>query len=94
MKFDDTDILSLAEAARVVPGDVSPSTIWRWATSGQRGVILASLRVGGRLYTSRCSLHDFFEELTCRANSKPRPMRACNSRATTMAILREQGFKV
>lgn len=63
-KFDDPDVLPLAEAAKIVPGGgVSRGTVWRWATRGQRGVVLDSLRVGGRLFTTRRALQDFFDEV-------------------------------
>ena len=40
------------------------STLFRWATSGLRGVKLEVLRVGGTLCTSEPALHRFFKRLT------------------------------
>lgn len=72
MRFDDPDVLSLSEAAEALPGKISTSTIWRWATSGQRGILLDSLRIGGRIYTSRSALQNFCEAVSKRSAVKPR----------------------
>jgi Protein of unknown function (DUF1580) len=40
------------------------STLYRWATSGCRGVVLESIQVGGTRCTSREALQRFFERLS------------------------------
>jgi hypothetical protein len=65
------ELLSLAEAARTVPGKsgrgVNPSTVWRWALRGVNGTRLEVLRLGGRTCTSRQALQRFYERCTTAA---------------------------
>ena len=39
------------------------STIYRWATSGCRGVILETIQIGGSRCTSREAMQRFFDKL-------------------------------
>lgn len=56
------DALSLPQAARELPGNPDPSTLWRWASRGVRGVKLETVRIGaGRIYTTRQALTRFVE---------------------------------
>jgi hypothetical protein len=71
----------LGRAARFVPslrGDrpVNPSTIWRWATAGVRGIKLETVKVGGTTCTSREALQRFF----ARLNGQPVPRPASEDR--------------
>ena len=63
----DEDLLTLAEAARVLPrlGGKKPhtSTLWRWCAKGLRGVRLEHARVGHRVVTSRQALDRFSRRL-------------------------------
>ena len=93
MRFDDADVLSLSEAAKALPGKISTSTIWRWATSGQRGIRLDSLRIGGRLYTSRRALQSFCEAVSQRVVVEKPHYRDANAEAE-LAELRRRGFSV
>ena len=93
MRFDEPDILSLAEAAKALPGKVAVSTVWRWATTGQRGVRLDSLRIGGRIYTSRRALQSFCEAVSDRAVVEKPHFRDTNAEAE-LAELRRRGFRV
>jgi len=65
------DLVGLAEAAAILPKTsgkkVSTSSLWRWITEGREGVRLEALRIGGRYYTSRESLHRFGAALTAKA---------------------------
>jgi len=66
-------VVSLADAARSCParrGGKRPhvSCIYRWTTTGCKGVILESLQVGGTRCTSREALARFFEALTYGAD--------------------------
>lgn len=55
------DILTLSEAGRAVPPKgVSPACMARWITTGVRGVVLETVRVGGRRLTSKEALARFF----------------------------------
>lgn len=76
-------ILPFAEAARRLPRlragrAVNPSTIWRWASHGVRGVRLETVRVGGTTCTSLEALERFFARLNpveavAPPSSLPRP---------------------
>src|SRR5262245_12375645 len=65
----DETILPPAEAARELPRrrrgrKPHVSTLYRWMTSGCRGVVLESIQVGGTRCTSREALQRFFERLS------------------------------
>ena len=48
-------LISLSGAGRKIPVDanpIDPSTIWRWARKGRRGIKLETIRLGGRTVTS------------------------------------------
>lgn len=62
------EYLSLSQAARAVPTvdgrQPSPSTVWRWMSSGLRGgVKLRHVRIGHRTVTTRPWLDEFFQAL-------------------------------
>lgn len=62
-------LISLSEAARHLPrrrADKRPhvSCIYRWTTSGCKGVVLESLQIGGTRCTSKEALGRFFRRLT------------------------------
>jgi hypothetical protein len=70
--------ISLTEAAKLMPAARNgkrchPSTIFRWAMKGVRGVRLEVLRLGGRLITSREALQRFAEALSADLEQAPRP---------------------
>jgi hypothetical protein len=72
------ELFPLAQAAQRLPRlrggrPVNPSTLWRWATSGLRGVKLEICRVGGVACTSAEALRRFFAELNGRPANTPRP---------------------
>lgn len=56
------DHLTMAEAARLIPGHPSIATVHRWASRGVRGVVLASIRAGGRRYTTAAAIDQFLRE--------------------------------
>lgn len=59
--------LTLSEASEIVPRvngrKVHPATVWRWATSGVRGVRLRSRLVGGRRVTTEADIEVFLNAL-------------------------------
>jgi len=70
-------MLSLIEATKTLParrGGKRPhvSCLYRWTTSGCKGVILESLQVGGTRCTSKEALGRFFEALTYATSPIPR----------------------
>lgn len=76
-------LLSLADAARLLPrrrAGKKPhvSCLYRWTTTGCKGVVLESLQCGGTRVTSREALGRFFEALTVA--SSPQPCRSPSRR--------------
>jgi hypothetical protein len=66
-------LVSLAEAAALLPRrrrgrKPHVSTLYRWASTGVRGVVLETLQVGGTRCTSAEALQRFFEALSIRAS--------------------------
>ena len=60
--------LTLAQAARITPGEPSPQCLWRWcrrgvkSRAGQR-VRLQHIRIGGMIYTTAKWLEEFGQRL-------------------------------
>jgi hypothetical protein len=52
-------LLSMTEAAKLLPGRPDVSTLWRWRTGGCRGHKLETILFGGRRYTSREAITRF-----------------------------------
>ncbi len=48
----DEKLVTLAEAAKLLPDCPSAATLWRWRTKGARGRRLESITLGGKVYTS------------------------------------------
>ena len=66
--FQRETLLGLSEAARTLPRGrngkrLHVSTLHRWVGRGLRGVVLETIRVGGRRYTSTQALQRFFDRL-------------------------------
>lgn len=64
-------LLPLREAAALFPrrrkgARVNIATLWRWMTTGTRGVVLETVRVGNQNYTTEQAIRDFIE-----AQSRP-----------------------
>jgi Protein of unknown function (DUF1580) len=75
---DDFRYLTLAEAAKLIPGRhagqrVSIPTMWRWCVRGvHNGIRLQSVLVGGRRCTTRRWVQNFIDAMT-RASPIPAP---------------------
>jgi len=61
MKLLAEDVLSMSQAAREIPGRPHVSTVWRWANRGIKGERLATVSIGGRIFTSRQAVTRFLE---------------------------------
>jgi hypothetical protein len=64
----DDERISLSRAARLPELRINGTnphvaTIWRWATSGVRGVKLRTWKVGGRSYTTPFAVREFLAAL-------------------------------
>jgi hypothetical protein len=64
ISFDRETSLSLRQAAKILPGQPSRSTLHRWTHHGCRGVRLATFLVGGRRYTTREAIENFINALS------------------------------
>jgi hypothetical protein len=53
------DLIRFAEVPDLVPARVSTVTVARWARVGVRGVKLETIRVGGKVLTSREAVERF-----------------------------------
>lgn len=87
MNISDENLVTLAEAARSLPGRPSIPTLWRWCTTGVRGVRLGHVRLGRRIYTSMEALNDFANACALAATNRS----ACPAREATM-FLDQEGF--
>lgn len=94
-------LVALSVVPRYLPrrrGGKKPhvSCIYRWTTSGCRGVVLESVQVGGTRCTSREALARFFERLTYgEAANLPRPRSiAERERATSRAMAELEAAKI
>ena len=47
---------------------INVSTLWRWATTGVRGIKLETIMAGGSRATSLAAIERFFEALTVQAD--------------------------
>jgi len=65
------DRLSLSKLAR--QEGVSPSTVWRWTLNGVRGVLLETISVGAKRYTTQEAFRRFVEGTTAAAANQPMP---------------------
>jgi hypothetical protein len=73
-------LVSLAEASKLVPGRPHISSIFRWMGNGVRGVKLESCLLGGRRYTSVEALERFAARTTAAAEGHSLPTRTSKQR--------------
>lgn len=65
--LENDQLLTMAQACRLLPRRPSPSTIWRWRVRGVGGVRLKCVRVGGMWATTARALAEFLRAQTDRA---------------------------
>ncbi len=63
-----TEHLTMAQAAKVVPGHPSPNCLWRWCRKGVKSrsgerVHLQHVRLGGVIYTTAAWVEEFSRRL-------------------------------
>lgn len=68
MLLADADLVPIAEAPHLVPGNPSLATLRRWQLDGvlsARGerIKLQTTRIGGRVYVSRRAIDEFLQAL-------------------------------
>ena len=94
------DFFSLRDVATMLPkrSDGKPihfNTIYRWATSGLRGVVLETTPMGGRLMTTKDAVSRFFQQLSYARQRSVPPVSEARRRALEHATqsLRRDGFR-
>ncbi len=85
------ELLSVAEAAKILPGRPNVATVWRWISRGCKGIRLEVFRSGGRTYTSRQALERFSARLSGQAES-PAPTARAKRVAAAEAELAAAGI--
>ena len=82
MSIDITSgtLLSLADAAKSLPGRPNLSTLHRWRLRGVRGVKLETCLIGGRRFTSLESLKKFAAATTAAASTRASPYQSPSRR--------------
>ena len=78
---NDQRLRRLAEYAQRLPSSregktVNRTTLWRWATTGVRGVVLRTYPVGGGRFTSDADVAQFIAQLDGKRAPAPRPASA------------------
>lgn len=80
-------LITLSEAARLIPGRPHASTIWRWRTRGVKGRKLESVTIGGKAYTSREALQRF---AVASGGTEPEPPTLRTPKARERAIAKAE----
>lgn len=78
-------LLTLPEAARLLPGRPSTCTLWRWRSRGVYGVRLDSCLIGGRRYTSREAIERFVAGCSAAGDGQAAPLRTPAARERAIA---------
>jgi len=65
------DYITLAEAAKRLPGRPHVSTLHRWRTRGLHGVKLRTTKIGGRRFVTIEDLEEFIDQVTAAADKTP-----------------------
>jgi hypothetical protein len=55
--------LSLNEARKILPGNPSHPTVYRYATTGMRGAVLETIKLGRARFTSVSAIQRFIDQL-------------------------------
>lgn len=69
--IENESLLTLAQAAKRIPGRPSLRTVWRWCLKGVDGHRLENVKVGSRRYTSVEAIRRFVERGTNTASAQP-----------------------
>ena len=69
----DSDCLTFTAAAKISPGRPHAGTVYRWHSRGVSGIKLQTIRIGGRRYTNRAWLEEFFEAVTRASDASVNP---------------------
>jgi hypothetical protein len=61
--WEETPV-DLSEASRIIPGNPSKQSLYIWTTKGIRGVVLETVQVGAKRFTSREAIGRFVAALS------------------------------
>lgn len=78
-------LLTIAEAARSLPGRPHIASVWRWVNRGIQGQRLESIKVGGKRFTSAEAIARFIDRTTAAADGEPVPTRTTRERERAIA---------
>lgn len=88
----DEKLLPLSEVAKYVPRrngkKVHISTLYRWSTTGCRGVLLETIQVGATRVSSREAVIRFIQELTAAAHRNRTAERDDATHMSARSVLR------
>jgi len=76
-----TDLITLEEAAALVPGRPHRHTVYRWYSYGCHGYRLETIKLNGRVLTSPAALRDFLLAIQ-RDKTPVLPPQASESQST------------
>lgn len=65
----ESGLLTLSDAAQLLPHRPNPLTLQRWARTGSHGIRLRTLQVGGRRFTTRQFLEQFIFEVSAQTDA-------------------------
>ena len=68
LELDGHKLVSLPEAAALLPGRPHLSSLHRWMRRGVRGIRLETVLIGGRRFTSREALQRFVDAVSVAGN--------------------------
>lgn len=90
----DENLFALNEVPGRLPKRISLQTVYRWATKGVNGIVLESIRVGGRKFTSSEAIQRFLRASNPvpqpRGAARPSPARERRLRERDVALSQER----
>jgi hypothetical protein len=89
VNLDFDDLITMAQASRLLPTQPSPCTLWRWRTKGINGVKLRCIKSGAHWLTSRRALCEF---LVAQSSDKNQPGLSSDQPADINEQLRSAGL--
>jgi hypothetical protein len=90
MSILSESVITLAEAARRLPGCPHVSTLHRWRTRGLRGVRLRTSKIGGKRMVALRALEEFCAAVTAASDGK-RQQATHNSKRREREIAKVEG---
>jgi hypothetical protein len=59
----DEKLINLADAVGEIPVHVSKWTVWQWSKKGVDGIMLETVKIGRRLFTSKEAIARFLDRV-------------------------------